>query len=80
MHRLMHRKRYATPITRKYQHKRSSFCCLFFNLQDGGTALHLAALEGHVNVVEVLTNAQAPIDISTKVYKKHTAAYFYSVS
>ena len=36
--------------------------------QDGLTALHLAAREGKVDVVKLLTDAQAQIDIRAKVY------------
>ena len=35
--------------------------------QDGWTALHLAAQEGKVDVVRLLTEAQALVNIQTKV-------------
>ena len=35
--------------------------------QDGWTALHLAAQEGKLDVVRLLTEAQAPVNIQTKV-------------
>ena len=35
--------------------------------QDGWTALHLAAQEGKVDVVRLLTEAQAQVNIRTKV-------------
>ena len=37
-------------------------------LQDGWTALHLAAQEGKVDVVRLLTEAQAQVNIQTEVY------------
>ena len=36
--------------------------------QDGGTALHLAAQEGKVDVVRLLTEAKAQINIQTEVH------------
>ena len=36
--------------------------------QDGVTALHLAAQEGKVDVVRLLTEAQAQVDIQTEVH------------
>ena len=36
--------------------------------QDGWTALHLAATEGRVDVVRLLTEAQAQVNIQTEVY------------
>ena len=36
--------------------------------QDGWTALHLAAQEGKVDVVRLLTEAQAQVNIQTKVH------------
>lgn len=36
-------------------------------VQDGATALHMAAQEGHVDIVEALTKAQAQINIQTEV-------------
>ena len=36
--------------------------------QDGWTALHLAAHEGRVDVVRLLTEAQAQVNIQNEVY------------
>ena len=36
--------------------------------QDGWTALHLAALEGKVDVVRLLIEAEAQVNIQTKVH------------
>ena len=36
--------------------------------QDGWTALHLAAEEGKVDVVRLLTEAQAQVNIQTEVH------------
>ena len=36
--------------------------------QNGATALHLAALEGKVDVVRLLTEAQAQVNIQTEVH------------
>ena len=36
--------------------------------QDGWTALHMAAQEGRVDVVRLLTEAQAQVNIQTEVY------------
>ena len=36
--------------------------------QDGWTALHMAAQEGKVDVVRVLTEAQAQVNIQTEVH------------
>ena len=36
-------------------------------LQDGVTALHLATLEGHVEVVKMLVKYGAAVDIRNKV-------------
>ena len=38
-----------------------------YSVQDGFTALHAAALEGHLRVVEMLLEANADISIMTKV-------------
>ena len=38
-----------------------------FSYQDGFTALHVAAQEGHVEVVTFLVNAGADLHIQTKV-------------
>ena len=37
-------------------------------LQDGWTALHLAAQEGKVDVVRLLIDAEAQVNIQTEVY------------
>ena len=45
---------------------------MFMSTQDGWTALHLAAQEGKVDVVRLLlTEAQALVNIQTKVYSHH---------
>ena len=44
-----------------------SISCVFVCLQDGTTALHLAAQEGKVDVVRLLTEAQALVNIQTQV-------------
>lgn len=44
-----------------------SFICLMFSLQNGLNALHLAAKEGHKDLVEELLDRGAPVDSSTKV-------------
>ena len=36
--------------------------------QDGWTALHLAALQGNVDVVRLLIDAEAQVNIQDKVY------------
>lgn len=41
--------------------------CLFISLQNGLNALHLAAKEGHKDLVEELLERGAPVDSSTKV-------------
>ena len=41
----------------------------YFSPQNGGTALHLAAQEGKVDVVRLLTEAQAQINIQTEVHQ-----------
>ena len=40
----------------------------YFSPQNGWTALHLAAQEGKVDVVRLLTEAQAQINIQTEVH------------
>ena len=45
---------------------------MFVSTQEGWTALHLAAQEGKVDVVRLLlTEAQALVNIQTKVYSHH---------
>ena len=41
---------------------------IYFALQEGWTPLHYAALNGHVNVIEIL-NSQANINATTNVRK-----------
>lgn len=41
--------------------------CPFISLQNGLNALHLAAKEGHKDLVEELLERGAPVDSSTKV-------------
>ena len=44
---------------------------MFVSSQNGGTALHLAAQEGKVDVVRLLlTEAQALVNIQTKVHSR----------
>lgn len=42
--------------------------CLLFSLQNGLNALHLAAKEGHKDLVEELLERGAHVDSSTKVH------------
>ena len=42
-------------------------------MQNDKTALHLAALAGEVDVVRLLTEAGAQLNIQTKVYSTGTA-------
>ena len=42
-------------------------CTVFVCSQDGFTALHLAALEGNVDVVRLLTKAKAHVSTQIKV-------------
>ena len=45
---------------------------MFVSTQDGWTALHLAAQEGKVDLVRLLlTEAQALVNIQTKVHSHH---------
>ena len=48
---------------------------LYFSPQDGWTALHLAAQEGKVDVVRLLTEAEAQLNIQTEV---HTLCHVWS--
>ena len=43
---------------------------MYFYPQDGWTALHLAAQEGKVDVVRLLTEAQAQVNTQDEVYIK----------
>ena len=69
----------AAPTTRNTLHNTSSYTLLLyiavlgeltvcFCPQDGWTALHLAAQEGKVDVVRLLTEAKAHINIQTEVH------------
>ena len=40
----------------------------YFSPQDGCTAFHMAAQEGKVDVVRLLTEAQAQVNIQAKVH------------
>ena len=42
---------------------------LFYSLQDGRSPLHVAAEEGHTDVVNMLITHSADIDIKDKVRK-----------
>ena len=42
-------------------------CLCLYSVQDGSTALHAAAQEGHLRVIEMLLGANADISIMTKV-------------
>ena len=45
---------------------------MFVSTQNGGTALHMAAQEGKVDVVRLLlTEAQALVNIQNKVHSHH---------
>lgn len=46
-----------------------------FSLQNGLNALHLAAKEGHKDLVEELLDRGAPVDSSTKVEKQYILRY-----
>ena len=71
--------RYAVPTTRKHtaQHMTTHTVWLYTAVlgevtvcycpQDGWTALHLAAQEGKVDAVRLLTEAQALVNIQTQV-------------
>ena len=41
---------------------------MFLSLQDGWTALHVAAAEGRVDVARLLTESQAQVNIQTEVH------------
>ena len=69
----------AAPTTRDTLYNTSSYTVLLyiavlgeltvcFCPQDGWTALHLAAQEGKVDVVRLLTEAKAHINIRTEVH------------
>ena len=69
----------AAPTTRNTLHNTSSYTVLLYTAvlgeltvcfcpQEGWTALHLAAYEGKVNVVRLLTEAKAHINIQTEVH------------
>ena len=56
-------------------------CCIVTNAvhmhvtQNGWTALHLAAQEGHEDVVELLLEAKADPELKTKVISIWTSVY-----
>ena len=50
--------------------------CLY--TQDSWTALHMAAQEGKVDLVRLLTEAQAQINIQTEVQYIHTCGIMYA--
>ena len=66
----------AAPTTRDTLYNTSSYTVLLvlgeltvcFCPQDGWTALHLAAQEGKVDVVRLLTEAKAHVNIQTEVH------------
>ena len=45
-----------------------------FCLQDGQTALHMAAQEGRVDVVRLLTEAKANVNIQDAVHTMYTVS------
>ena len=51
---------------------------VFLSLQDGCTALHLAAQEGKVDVVRLLTESQAEVNIQTEVQHIPTLCHIMS--
>ena len=54
---------------------------MFVSSQDGWTALHLAAQEGKVDVVRLLlTEAQALVNIQTKVHSHHITTSRWSTA
>ena len=67
---------YAAPTGRKHTtHNTSYSVSLYIGeltvclcSQDGWTALHLAAQEGKVDVVRLLTEAQAQVNIQSEVH------------
>ena len=73
-----YRKRYAAPTTRKHTAQSSYPALLYLHMcfcpQDGWTALHLAAQEGKVDVVRLLTEAEAHINMQIEV---HTCICMY---
>ena len=69
----------AAPTTRNTLHNTSPYTVLLyiavlgeltvcFCPQEGWTALHMAAQEGRVDVVRLLTEAKAHINIQTEVH------------
>ena len=69
-HRSTHRKRYGNKKTNYTTHHNTVLgeLTVCFCPQDGGTALHMAAQEGKVDVVRLLTEAKAHINIQTEVH------------
>ena len=54
---------------------------MFVSTQDGWTALHLAAQEGKVDVVRLLlTEAQALVNIQSKVHSHHITTNDWSTA
>ena len=54
---------------------------MFVSTQNGGTALHLAAQEGKVDVVRLLlTEAQALVNIQAKVHSHHITTNDWSTA
>ena len=49
-------------------------------LQDGESALHKAALEGHVEVVKMLVKYGAAVDIRNKVHYGQCSSYHVVVA
>lgn len=54
-----------------------TFSFFLFSLQNGLNALHLAAKEGHTDLVEELLERGAPVDSSTKVHAHYS--YYLTV-
>ena len=87
-HRSTHRKRYAVPTTRKHtsSHTVSLYTAVLGEVtvclcpQDGRTALHMAVKKGKVDVVRLLTEAQALANIWTKVLYRSTLIYVMTSS
>ena len=44
---------------------------MFLSLQDGWTALHVAAEKGRVDVARLLTESQAQVNIQTEVHVQY---------
>ena len=61
--------RCATATTVQQQHYTTDHFATCLCLQNGVTALHLAASVGQVAVVRLLIEAQAKVNIQTEVFK-----------